>query len=133
MELSIGLTYEIKEVVTDSLTASVAKSGGLPVYATPFMIALMEQTAAALVQPYLPEGITTVGTMVNIQHLAATAVGAEVKAVAKLTFFDNRKFCFEVEAYDNAGLIGKGTHERFSVKIDKFMQKTEERKAIINE
>lgn len=133
MELSVGMTYEIKEVVTDSLTAAVAKSGGLPVYATPFMIALMEQTSAALVQPYLPEEITTVGTMINIQHLAATAVGAEVKAVARLISFDGRKFCFEVEAYDNAGLIGKGTHERFSVKIDKFMQKTEERKAIVNE
>lgn len=132
MELSVGMTNTVETIVTDSLTAAIAKSGGLPVYATPFMIALMEEASAGLIQPYFEKGITSVGTMVNIQHLAATAVGATVKATAKLVDFDGRKFCFEIEAYDNAGLIGKGTHERFSVKSEKFMAKCQER-ATLNE
>lgn len=127
MELSVGMKNTVSVTVTEDLTAQAAKSGSLPVYATPFMIALMEEASAGLIEPYLDEGITSVGTMVNIQHLAATAVGATVKATATLTSFDGRKFCFDVEAYDNAGLIGKGTHERFSVKSDKFMAKCQER------
>ena len=127
MELSVGMKNTVSVTVTEDLTAQAAKSGSLPVYATPFMIALMEEASAGLIEPYLDEGITSVGTMVNIQHLAATAVGATVKATATLTSFDGRKFCFDVEAYDNAGLIGKGTHERFSVKSDKFTAKCQER------
>ena len=127
MELSVGIKSTVSVTVTEDLTAQAAKSGSLPVYATPFMIALMEEASAGLIEPYLDERITSVGTMVNIQHLAATAVGATVKATATLTSFDGRKFCFDVEAYDNAGLIGKGTHERFSVKSDKFMAKCQER------
>lgn len=127
MELSVGMKNTVSVTVTEDLTAQAAKSGSLSVYATPFMIALMEEASAGLIEPYLDEGITSVGTMVNIQHLAATAVGAKVKATATLTSFDGRKFCFDVEAYDNAGLIGKGTHERFSVKSDKFMAKCQER------
>lgn len=133
MELKIGMTNEAETEVNGNNTASFAKSGSLPVFATPFMVALMEQAAAELIEPFLQEGITSVGTALNIEHLAATAVGAKVKAVAKLTSFDNRKFTFDVEAYDNAGLIGKGTHERFSVKADKFLKKAEERKAVENE
>lgn len=132
MELSVGMKNTVEVTVTENLTAAVAKSGGLPVYATPFMIALMEEASAGLIEPYLDEGITSVGTMVNIQHLAATAVGATVKATATLTSFDGRRFCFDIEAFDNAGLIGKGTHERFSVKAEKFMAKCQER-ANINE
>ena len=132
MVLTIGMTNTAELTVTEKLTAKAAKSGSLPVYATPFMIALMEEASAGLIEPYLDDGITSVGTMINIQHLAATAVGATVKATSTLTSFDGRKFCFDVEVYDNAGLIGKGTHERFSVKSDKFIAKCQER-AKINE
>lgn len=127
--MEIGTKHEVKITVTNEVTAASMKSGALDVFATPYMVALMEQSASELCEKFTDEGISTVGTALNIQHLAATAVGQEVRAVATLTSFDGRKATFDVEAYDNAGLIGKGTHERFTVKIDKFLQKTAERAA----
>ena len=133
IKMEIGTVHEINVTVKENMTAASMKSGNLDVLATPYMIALMEQASAELCQKYLPEGISTVGTMVNIQHLAATSLGAPVRTVATLTDFDGRKATFEVVAYDNAGIIGKGTHERFTIKIDSFVKKTEERKNIIAE
>lgn len=130
MNIEKGTKHEVKKTVTAEITAAEMGSGALAVFATPAMVALMEQAASELCEKYTEEGITTVGTAINIQHLAATAVGAEVKAVATVTFCDGRKITFDVEAFDNAGLIGKGTHERFSIKSDKFMIKAEERKNI---
>lgn len=127
--MNIGEKYEVEITVTDEITAKSMRSGSLPVLATPFMVALMEQAASELCDKYIEEGLSTVGTALNIQHLAPTAVGAKVRAVATVTEYDGRKICFDVEAYDEAGLIGKGTHERFTIKIDKFMQKTAQRKA----
>ena len=127
--MNIGEKYEVEITVTDEFTAKSMRSGSLPVLATPFMVALMEQAASDLCDKYIEEGLSTVGTALNIQHLAPTAVGAKVRAVATVTDYDGRKICFDVEAYDEAGLIGKGTHERFTIKIDKFMQKTAQRKA----
>ena len=129
LKMEIGTVHEINVIVEKNMTAASMKSGNLDVLATPYMIALMEQASAELAQKFLPEGISTVGTMVNIAHLAATSMGAPVKTVATLTDFDGRKATFLVEAYDNAGLIGKGTHERFTIKVDSFIRKTEERKA----
>ena len=128
MNIEAGIKHEVKTAVNDKNTAAAMGSGSLNVFATPSMVALMEQAASELCEKYTEEGITTVGTALNIQHLAATATGAEVKAVATVTSCDGRKITFDVEAYDNAGLIGKGTHERFSIKADKFMLKAEERK-----
>ncbi len=128
--MQTGTKHEVKTAVTPELTAANVKSGTLQVFATPCMVALMEQAAAELCQQHLDEGLTTVGTALNIQHLAATYEGAPVRAVATLLSFDGRKAEFEVEAYDNAGLIGKGTHERFTVKTDKFIQKAIERAEI---
>ena len=127
--MNIGEKYEVEITVTDEITAKSMRSGSLPVLATPFMVALMEQAASDLCDKYIEEGLSTVGTALNIQHLAPTAVGAKVKAIATVTDYNGRKICFDVEAYDEAGLIGKGTHERFTIKIDKFMQKTAQRKA----
>lgn len=127
LEMKIGTVHEINVEVTEAVTAAKMKSGSLPVLATPYMIAFMEQASAELCAKFLPEGISTVGTLVNVQHLAATAVGATVRVVSTLTAFDGRKAEFSVEAYDNVGLIGKGTHERFTIKIDSFMKKAIER------
>lgn len=124
----IGTKHEVKITVTDEATAAKMKSGSLSVLATPFMVALMEQAAAELCEKFTPEGISTVGTALNISHLAPTPVGSEVKAVAELLSFDGRKAQFKVEAFDEAGLIGEGTHERFTIKTDKFMEKAKERK-----
>ena len=128
MDIAIGTKHEVTVTVTDEKTAASAKSGSLEVLATPFMIALMEQAASELCDNFVDEGISTVGTALNITHLAPTCVGGKVKASATLTSFDGRKACFDVEAYDDTGLIGKGTHERFTVKIESFMKKALERK-----
>lgn len=133
IKMEIGTVHEINVTVENHMTAATMKSGNLDVLATPYMIALMEQASAELCQPYLPEGISTVGTMVNIQHLAATSIGAPVRTVATLTAFDGRKASFDIVAYDNAGVIGKGTHERFTIKVDSFLKKTQERKDIVAE
>ena len=133
IKMEIGKIHEVNVVVDESMTAATMKSGSLDVLSTPYMIALMEQASAELCQQYLPEGISTVGTMINIQHLAATSLGAPVRAVATLTDFDGRKSSFEIVAYDNAGVIGKGTHERFTIKVESFLKKTQERKDIIAE
>ena len=133
LKMEVGTVHEINITVKENMTAASMKSGSLQVLATPYMIALMEQASAELCQKFLPEGISTVGTMVSIQHLAATSIGAPVRAVATLTDFDGRKASFEVVAYDNAGVIGKGTHERFTIKIDSFIKKSQERKNIVAE
>lgn len=133
IKMEVGAKHEICVTVEKNMTAASMKSGNLDVLATPYMIALMEQASAELTQQYLPDGISTVGTLVNISHLAATAMGAQVKVVSELVSFDGRKATFNVTAYDNAGVIGKGTHERFTIKIESFLRKTEERKAITNQ
>ena len=128
MNIEIGTTHEVTTEVTEKITAAEMRSGSLPVLATPYMVALMEQAASELCDKFVDEGISTVGTALNISHLAPTPVGGKVKAVATLTSFDGRKASFDVEAYDGAGLIGKGTHERFTIKIESFMKKALERK-----
>lgn len=128
MEMTIGVKHEVSITVTTDVTAAKMKSGSLEVLATPYMVALIEQAASELCDKFVPEGISTVGTALNISHLAPTPVGGNVKAVATLTAFDGRKASFDVEAYDDLGLIGKGTHERFTIKIESFMKKALERK-----
>ena len=122
--LEVGLTLEQTQIVTDQLTAANLGSGALPVYGTPYMIAFMEATSRKCVQPHLDEGCGTVGTMVNVKHLAASPVGMTITCRATLIEVDRRRLMFKVEAYDNDGLIGEGTHERFVINNDKFMQKT---------
>ena len=129
MDMTIGTKHEVSTTVTTDVTAAKIKSGSLEVLATPYMVALMEQAASELCDKFVPEGISTVGTALNISHLAPTPVGGKVKAVATLTAFDGRKASFNVEAYDDFGLIGKGTHERFTIKIESFMKKALERKS----
>ncbi len=116
-------------VVTEELTAMRIGSGLLPVYATPMMIALMENTAANSVQPYLEEGQGTVGTRVDVSHLAATPLGMTVRVETELTEIDRRRLVFSVHAFYDAGLIGEGTHERFIVNNEKFMLKANSKKA----
>lgn len=122
-DIDIGAALTLKQTVSKPLLASSMGSGILDVYATPAVVALMEKTATELVQPSLDDGITTVGTMISIEHIKATPLNAEVTATATLTAIDGRKYCFDVVASDNAGIIARGKHERFSVKIKNFMNK----------
>ena len=103
-------------------------SGDLPVFATPCMIALMEEAAQSSVAPYLEEGQSTVGTKMCVSHDAATPLGMKVWAESRLTGIDGRRLVFEVKAFDACGPIGQGTHERFIIKRQRFLEKTEAKK-----
>ena len=114
----------VTEVVSEQNTALSVGSGSLRVYATPAMLALIEKAACKALEGLLAEGETTVGTLLNVKHLAATPVGMQVSATAELIERDGRKFVFSVTASDECGVIGEGTHERFLVFSDKFTDKT---------
>lgn len=116
-------------VVTQELTAMNIGSGLLPVYATPMMIALIENTAAGSVLPFLEAGQGTVGTRVDVAHLSATPIGMRVRAETELTEVDRRRLVFTVRAWDEAGLIAEGTHERFIIDNEKFMRKAAAKQA----
>lgn len=113
-------------VLAQHLACNVG-SGSIDVLATPAVIALMEGAAADLAQSLLDEPFTTVGTKLNIEHVAPTPLGAEVTATAVLTEVDGRVYRFDVSASDPAGQIAFGTHERVSVKKDSFPQKARAR------
>lgn len=123
MELNIGLSAQSKTVVNDANTAISLGSGDLSVFATPAMIALMENAAMKAVAEALPEGSTTVGTEMNATHIKASKVGAEITATAVVTSVEGRKITFNVGARDGESLIGEGTHTRFVVDREKFMSK----------
>lgn len=126
--MEAGITGKKKVIVTEEMTAQAMSSGTLPVYATPCMVALMEDTAKDSVAAFLEEGQGTVGTLVNVKHVSATPVGMEVTCETKLTLVDRKRLVFEVKAYDAAGIIGEGTHERFIIDNERFMQKAEAKK-----
>ncbi len=123
--LKIGISNELTKEVTKDNTASAMGSGLLDVFATPAMAALMEETCLKSVQPYLEEGSGTVGTGLTITHVSATPIGMQVRCVSKLVEVDGRKLVFDIQAFDDAGLIGQGMHERFIIQNDKFFQKAQ--------
>ena len=123
MEITVGMKAEVTSLVEREDTAKEVGSGSLLVYATPCMVALMEGAACEAIEEALEEGKTTVGTMLNIQHLSATPVGLEVRAVAEVTAVEGKVITFEVAAFDEAGQIGKGTHQRVIVPTEKFLEK----------
>lgn len=123
-ELQVGLNFKVEEEVTDNMLASYFQSGLLDVFATPSMIALMEKTALLCVESYLEEGYTTVGSKVDVLHLAPTPKGMKVKVVAELISIEDRKLTFKVETYDSFEKIGEGIHERFIVDRERFLNKT---------
>lgn len=118
-----------REKVTEQLTASVMGSGSLPVFATPALVALMEHAACEAIAATLEDGVTTVGTEMNVKHVAATPVGMEVWAEATLTAQEGRGYTFEITAYDAAGVIGTATHQRVAVKADKFLARVNAKNA----
>ncbi len=123
MELKIGMTGTAETHVTEENTAAAMGSGDLMVFATPAMVALMEEAAVNCVRGALTEEQSTVGTMLSITHSSATPVGLDVKAEATLTAVDGRRLSFQVKAYDRAGLIGEGTHERVLIDCERFLNK----------
>lgn len=121
--MKTGVKYSVHTAVDTSNVAAVVGSGDLNVFATPAMIALMESAASQAVKNELPEGHTTVGTVVNIVHSRATGVGDRVTATAELREVEGRKLIFHVAAHDSHGIIGEGIHERMIVDIQRFMSR----------
>lgn len=123
--LEKGMKGHLEFTVTEDKLASKVGSGLVNVFATPMMIAAIEQTAAASVQGALDEGCTTVGTLVNVSHVAATPEGMKVTVDTELTDVspNGRMLTFCVKAFDEAGLIGEGTHQRAVVLKERFEEK----------
>ena len=118
-----GIKGRLEQTVTPEMSAARVGSGLVDVFATPMMVALIEQTCYESVLPHLDEGQGTVGTLVNVSHLSATPIGMRVWCESELTEVDRRRLVFKVKAFDECGLIGEGTHERFVIDTAKFMEK----------
>jgi fluoroacetyl-CoA thioesterase len=122
VDIEVGATAEVGGTVGPDRTAHAMGNRGVHVFATPFLIGLLEDAAAAVLRPHLPTGAGTVGTMVEMKHLAATPVGMTVRAKATLLEQDGKRYLFAVEAWDEKDKIAEGRHERFLVPdIEKFL------------
>lgn len=126
--MNTGIKGHLEQIVTPEVCADRIGSGLVQVFATPMMIALVEQTCLNSVNPYLEEGQGTVGTLVNVSHCAATPVGMKVWCDSELIEVDRRRLVFSVKAYDECGLIGEGQHERFIIDSAKFQAKIDSKK-----
>ena len=124
--LQPGITGTLETTVTESMLASSVGSGKVSVFSTAMMVAWMEATAVDVAQAALAEGLTTVGTGISVSHVAATPLGMKVRFCAELTAVsaNGKGLSFKVAAYDEAGLIGEGTHERVVVDREKFESRT---------
>lgn len=131
--LKPGMAAQVEKVVSEEDTAVRFGSGGVRVFATPMMIALMENAALNAVDPYLGEDHATVGVSLNVKHMAATPVGMRVTANAELLEIEGKKLTFKVEAYDEQEKIGEGIHVRYMIDVSKFIERTEKKgKALEN-
>lgn len=122
-ELTTGIIGKAELTVTEKELAANVGSGGLEVFATPVMVMLMEKAACVCTAGYMEGDETTVGTELNVKHLAASPEGSAVRAEAELTEVNGRELVFNVRAYDDCGLIGEGTHKRFLVFGGRFTEK----------
>ncbi len=128
MEIPVGAKGRAEMTVTPDKTAAAIGSGSVEVFATPWMIAMMELSACNALAPYYDEGQSSVGTKLNVSHDAATPVGMQVCAEAEVIEVDRRRIVLKVTAWDGQGVIGQGTHERFLINAEKFLAKTEAKK-----
>lgn len=122
--LAPGLAGEAHLTVDFTLTAAALGDFGVVVLGTPYMINLMEIASAKAVEPELEPGQTTVGTLVDVKHLAATPIDMRVTAKSRLVEVDGRRLVFDVEAYDEREKIGEGRHERFVIDLERFLERT---------
>lgn len=126
MDLEVGMKGSAETVVKASNTAKAMGSGQLEVFATPALVALMEEAAVKALK--LPQGQSSVGTSLEIKHTAASPIGTKIIATAELMEIDRRRLVFQVEARDEAGQIGAGKHERFIIDVESFLAKAQKRK-----
>lgn len=125
MEINIpqGQKGEKETLVNETNTAKAYGSGLIDVFATPAMIALMENTAHSSIQDFLPQGIVTVGIEINVKHIKATPIGKTVKCNSYLEKVDGKRLYFTIEAFDQEGKIGEANHIRYIVDALKFVEK----------
>ena len=128
MDIPVGTKGRAEMLVTPDKTAAAVGSGSLEVFATPWMAAMMELAACNALAPYYEAGQSSVGTRLEISHDAATPMDMRVCAEAEVTEVDRRRIVFSVTAWDETGVIGKGTHERFLINAEKFLAKVEAKK-----
>ena len=121
--IETGIKGHKEQIVTPEMSAARVGSGLVDVFATPMLVALVEQTCYESVLPHLDEGQGTVGTLVNVSHVSASPIGMRVWCDSELVEVDRRRLVFSVKAYDEAGPIGEGTHERFVIDTERFMEK----------
>ncbi len=124
-DITPGLTAETTLTVTESDTASRWGSGLVPVFGTPSLVGLMENAAVKALEGGLPEGQTTVGGRIDLQHLAATPIGMTVRARAELKTVEGRKLIFAIQAWDDVEKVGEALHERFVIKTEKFIARAQ--------
>jgi fluoroacetyl-CoA thioesterase len=122
-EIKTGIINTIEKIVEQKDTARNYGSGLIEVFATPAMIGLMENTAQSSLKSYLPEGYVTLGIEINVKHIKATPVGMKVSCESKLVKAEGKKLYFELNAWDEKGQIGSGTHIRYIVNAEEFMKK----------
>jgi predicted thioesterase len=119
-QITPGLHGERTLTVTADQTAKHLGSGGVDVFATPAMIALMERTSLSIIDPLLDQGYMSVGIEIHVRHLRATPTGQQVRARAEVTEVDGTRVTFKVEAWDETQKIGEGTHKRAIVELARF-------------
>ena len=130
MDIKPGATAEIGLTVTEDQTAHAMGNRGVHVFATPYVVGLLEDAAGAVMRPHYPPGGGSVGTMVEMKHLAATPVGMKVRARATLLESDGKRYLFSVEAWDEKEKIAEGRHERFVVAdMERFLARAMKKSA----
>ena len=123
--IELGIRGRQETTVTPANIATNVGSGKVQVFSTPMMIALIEKAAVLSIDPFLENGQSSVGTHINVSHIAATPMGMRVWAETEVIEIDRRRVTFSVKAYDERGLIGEGTHDRFIIDVEKFQSKAE--------
>ena len=129
--MKIGDTFTVKRTVTEDMTAAALGSGGLPVFGTPYLAAMVENAAFTYLQQELPEGKSTVGTRIEVSHISPSPVGMEITVTVEVTGIsaNGRMIDFKASASDAAGLIGEGVHQRAVITVDRFMEKCQSKLA----
>lgn len=129
--MKIRDTFTVKRTVTEDMTAAALGSGGLPVFGTPYLAAMVENAAFTYLQQELPEGKSTVGTRIEVSHVSPSPVGMEITVTVEVTDIsaNGRMIDFKASASDAAGLIGEGVHQRAVITVDRFMEKCQSKLA----
>src|SRR5271168_1462879 len=125
--IPVGIRYEIRRRVTDEIAVNFLGLEGARVLGTPFLIMLLEMASRNAILPLLDAGYDSVGTEVNVRHLAATPMGMEVTFRSEVIHVDDRRVRFKVEAFDEKEQVADGTHERFVIHVERFAKRLEEK------